>query len=97
MALKIRSNAEDMPDGEGEQFYFVRLRRFARNDNQKYFASSAAAECDYRNFGSGVGLLSNICSMWSRTSAVNLGTTSKAVMFSETCSGLEAPVITVLT
>lgn len=42
-------------------------------------------------------LFFNIPSILSMTSAVNLGTTSKAFIFSRTCSGLLAPVITVET
>lgn len=44
----------------------------------------------------GAGLLSKIFSILSRISGVNLGTTSKALRFSRTCLGDEAPRMTVL-
>lgn len=44
----------------------------------------------------GDGLFFNISSILSRISGVSLGMTSNAFKFSTTCSGLEAPRITVL-
>ena len=44
----------------------------------------------------GAGLLSRIASILSRTSGVSLGMTSNAFKLSRTCSGFEAPRMTVL-
>ena len=45
---------------------------------------------------SGFGLLSKIFSILSKTSGVNFGSTSSALRLSMTCSGREAPKMTVL-
>lgn len=45
---------------------------------------------------SGAGLLLRICSISSNIAGVNFGMTSSALRFSTTCSGFDAPRMTVL-
>ena len=80
-------NAAVLPIEEGVAQAWTALRNPLRRYLQK----------PYRKSGSPAGLLARIASMRSTTSGVNCGATSSAAMFSTTCSGRDAPVMTVLT